>query len=377
MKIGFFHITTLAHKNSGVLRYGKLLAQETRRQGLEAVEAEHILQNSNFNTFEITDKLRALNGIDVLHLQYNPKCWGRSYCHEVVEYVFDVFRDVPIFLNLHDVYHKDYPRSIVMSSIIQAIAKFATAMNLIDSDNSINYMVSNTKAYQQIKTKASRCILFDEFDHAFINCNHSFINPHFVESPANINTPSSMKSKHVIGFLGFAGWRKGIDIFLRAMKLLDNEYEFIVIGGQEKDAFNQRYKGKYQEYFDSRRLRATGFLSDDELSEAINEVDLAVCPFRMFSASGSLSTWIAHEIPVLSNELRKIASYNKAVKGSILTYKPNTPKSLADQISNFFDADLKKDQKTFVQKLKEKLSLRNIVQRNIEEYKKVLQHDNK
>ena len=374
MKIGFLHITTTAHKNSGVLRYGKMLAKETRAQGLAVLEAEHLLESNQFDKNKLIAPLKPLEEIDLLHLQYNPKCWGRTYCHQVIAEVIRQFENIPIVINLHDVYFKDYPRSLLLSAILQPAARLATRFGITTEDNSFNYIVSNHHAYKQIREQVKQCLVFDQYDASKIGLPNTTIIPHFVESPPARNAQSS-SDKRVVGFLGFAGWRKGIDIFLRSMKFLDENYEFVVIGGQEKEEFIKAHYEDYGPYLSNGKLSATGYLSDDDLTQAIYGVDLAVCPFRTLSASGSLSTWIAHEIPILAHALDKIKTYNQIESGAIAMYKPNRPEKLAEEIKRYFDLEERDQLKSRIRELKNKLSLKTIVAQHISVYKKVLAHD--
>jgi len=61
--------------------------------------------------------------------------------------------------------------------------------------------------------------------------------------------------------------------------------------------------------------------------------DLAICPFKNCSASGSLSTWISVAHPtILAFDLPPKRKYNRLEPGAIKTFHPYTPAALAQAI---------------------------------------------
>ncbi len=60
------------------------------------------------------------------------------------------------------------------------------------------------------------------------------------------------------------------------------------------------------------RVRITGYVDEDTLNQYLAATDVAVCPFREATASGSLSTWIAAGRPLVVSDLPLFAPYRAA-----------------------------------------------------------------
>jgi hypothetical protein len=81
------------------------------------------------------------------------------------------------------------------------------------------------------------------------------------------------------------------------------------------------------------RLEVTGYLDDAAYGAALRQADLAVCPFEdNKAASGSLSSLIAVDCPILASDTHLIAEYNALSAGAIATFSPFTPRALAARI---------------------------------------------
>jgi glycosyltransferase involved in cell wall biosynthesis len=73
-------------------------------------------------------------------------------------------------------------------------------------------------------------------------------------------------------------------------------------------------------------------LPEQQLEQYLMATDVAVCPFRSLSASGSLSTWISTARPIVATDLPQIAEYNAVAPGAIAIFRPHSPEALAGAV---------------------------------------------
>jgi len=132
--------------------------------------------------------------------------------------------------------------------------------------------------------------------------------PHFVEHrpdspPAR---PAGTAEKTII-VAGFIFGTKGHQVLLDAMPLLPG-VRVAFVGGASAGAGGS---GRHDAMFEVARrhgvgdwLEVTGYLPEEEYQRRLAEADLAVCPFYPHkSASGSLSSLIAADCPVLASDI--------------------------------------------------------------------------
>jgi hypothetical protein len=116
----------------------------------------------------------------------------------------------------------------------------------------------------------------------------------------------------------------------------------------------------------------TGYVPEESLDRYLAATDLALCPFREASASGSLSTWIAAERPILASKLPLFAEYNERVPGAIATFHPYTPERLATRAVEAFRRP-KSEVHARLRALRESLSVPEIIAQHHEVYCRVLE----
>lgn len=119
------------------------------------------------------------------------------------------------------------------------------------------------------------------------------------------------------------------------------------------------------------RLRITGYLSEEELERYLVATDLAICPFKNCSASGSLSTWISVAHPtILAFDLPQINEYNRLEPGAIKTFQPYTPAALAQAIRQLLPT-CGESYAPAVERLRQRLSMPAIFDEHLSHYRHV------
>jgi glycosyltransferase involved in cell wall biosynthesis len=149
--------------------------------------------------------------------------------------------------------------------------------------------------------------------------------PHFVEPrPPLANRAAAkrrlkLQGRRIVSVLGFIHRRKGHDFVVNALPHLPPDVTVLFIGraGRKDDGFLEALRTQAEALGVTDRLRITGYVPDEALDDYLAATDVAVCPFREASASGSLSTWIAAGPPLVTSDVPLFAEYNALVPGTL------------------------------------------------------------
>ena len=76
-------------------------------------------------------------------------------------------------------------------------------------------------------------------------------------------------------------------------------------------------------------MRFLGYLPEDELEQVLVATDVALCPFRLMSASGALATWISAGRPIVASDLAPIRELDALAPGLMRRFSPYEAPALA------------------------------------------------
>jgi glycosyltransferase involved in cell wall biosynthesis len=194
--------------------------------------------------------------------------------------------------------------------------------------------------------------------------------PHFIEEPKHSFDAQESKSrlgftgKTVLTILGWLNPRKQCEVAVDALAHLPEEFHLVLAGGALRDLpeYGDVLKARAQAAGVASRVHITGYLDDEEQARYIAATDLALCLFRKVSASGSLSTWIAHGRPVLATRIPELEEYNRQVRDALTWCKSLEPAAVAEAIAGSCRGDLAASAAR-VQKLREGLDVASVWQR--------------
>lgn len=340
MTIGYVHVGAPEH---GVSRYGRLLAAEARtRRALRVLERELPLTGDpEIERQRIVELGTQLAGADVVHLQYNSQLtngvWGAAW--EPLRRLRLLARSVraPLAVTLHDV------------CTLPPLSAREILRDPVQGVRTTRLRAPQYVTLQWLRRRTARLLVCSEYERARAGARHPRVTviPHFVErrelptSTGAAKAALGLEGKRVVTLLGYIHQRKGHALLIDALAELPADVVVVFAGGtpQADDSFLRSLWSRAAERGVSDRLRVTGFVPDEELTPYLAATDLAVCPFRSMSASGSLSTWIAVERPILASDLPQIAEYNTLEPGVIRTFTPITASSLAQTIRAALDVD--------------------------------------
>ena len=367
IRIGFLHLASKAQERSGIKRYGRRLARAMAgTPGVEVVEVEVTLERSERTNVRLIRRAAdALGDADLAHIQYSPHLWADNHQRRALVRlcVFLLRFRGPIVCSLHDVVAWSGPyaqRRPDRSRPWQELRRLSPRYLLRYMTHQVLLRLTSCR-FVCTAWEARHCAAPDGPKLAVIPhyVDTDMVLPDKVVARRRLGIPDDVK---VVTLQGFIVRRKGHDLLVEAIPLVRTDCLFVFAGAPASAAQEQWLSGlldRAEVLGAGERLRVTGYLTDEAMADYLAATDLAVCPFRAMSASGSLSTWIAAEKPVLTSRLPQIDEYNRVVENAIVTVAPNSPTDLAASIDRFF-ANAQESRTKGVGKLKTLLSLSTI-----------------
>lgn len=331
MRLGFLHLGEPEH---GVSRYGRILATEARtRPELEVTEAICSVSDDDGSTLVAAAK--ALSSCDVVHVQHSPGVWGGGW--RQVRHVRAFLRAcrAPLVATLHDVYPGDTWK-------LWRSDRRSPGRWLRGQRREFERGWPSRRAASQLVRQAETSLVCSDLEQERLSARSSGEGrieriDHFVEQRGSLPAREAARAdfqlvdRRVVTLLGFIHPSKGHALLVRALRRLPDDVMVVFAGRPSpgNEAFLVSLQERAKRDGTSERLRVTGFLTEREQERWLVASDLAVAPFRYFSASGSLSTWISVAKPLLCTALAQIAEYDRIERGAIATFEPYRPKALA------------------------------------------------
>jgi glycosyltransferase involved in cell wall biosynthesis len=172
------------------------------------------------------------------------------------------------------------------------------------------------------------------------------------------------QNKKVLLFFGFIRDYKGLDILLRAMKLLPEDYH-LIIAGEVYGNFN-----KYQEIIDELKLQNSitllnRYITDDEVPAIFSASDVCVLPYRSATQSGIISVAYQYNLPVIATDVGGLRETLEQDNTGLIVEK-NDPGELAAKIQYYFENNLKVELSNNIDLFKSKYTWENLAKKILE-----------
>ena len=373
MQIGYLHIGTFDH---GVTRYGQSLAREAKKcDNIEVIEAGfELVDDWKANVKKIIQSAHQLSQADIVHFQFSQWIWGKKL-RLFYLWLFITSCKCPTVATLHDIYVKEFSLNHRQAILNLEFKKIAKSLQAKLAWNNFFYRI--LLSFLQTAFVCTR----QEQERLRSITGHSLQQkikniPHFVEQrekkidPHTARKSLKLDNYKVVTLLGWIHKRKGHDIAVEALGMLPEHFIMIFAG-----KFNERSIGfadgllkRAEQLGVSDRLRITGYLSEGELEQYLFATDIALCPFRNCSASGSLSTWISVQHPrILAADLPQIQEYNSISPNSLKLLESLSPKAIVKSIIELENSS-SVDQVFAVEMLQKKLEMSIIFDEHLRLY---------
>lgn len=354
LRVAFLH---LGKEGGGVPRYGRILAEGAAADPqIEVVEVDAGGRDAGPGALRRAG--REASAADLIQVQWKLADWGGGWRGFVRLCWVLLWARRPVVATLHDVYSPKRRRD--------------------------RWLRPDAWALRVLRMRARRLVVHAEEERrrlsGMVPAAKVAVVPHFVEQrpplpePAAARRELGLEDRRVVTLLGFITERKGHRMLLEALPLLAADVS-VVIAGAPITGRNFRRKELVTlaaELGVTDRVVFTGFVGDEMLTRVLAATDVAACPFKDVSASGSLSTWISAGTRIVASDLPAIREYDALSRGAIRRFLPRTPKALAAALTAALaDAAAHPGPDAAIQRLAEALALPRIVARYVDVWREV------
>lgn len=392
MKIGYLHVGVPLQQESGVTRFGRLLAGGVSQiDGIEVHEVSVLFgEDEAENLTQLNTAAQQMQDCDLVHLQYNKHTWGVGWKQLKRLQAFQKACPCPLVITLHDVYYGSYPADHPLKYLWRENKRQRSFSGFKSLSLRSTYRVfqdefrANRQTMQWILSRSSQVIACTKTEAQRIKhypaAERIQAIPLYVEPRSPQFTHEAAKAHLgleddiVIVIQGFIYEGKGHPLMVAALPHLPKSVKVIFAGGVAPQ--QERYMENLKRFMDdlkvSDRITITGYLSDDDLNTYLMAADLALCPFQGMAASASLATWIALDRPILASKLPQIEELNTLVPGAIQTFESLTPEGLALTLLKWLlESPDPSEQQRCIAELRERLSLLRIAQDHSQIYQRI------
>lgn len=350
LTVGYLH---LGKVGSGVRRYGQIVAEAAaRRADLHVISADAGDREASIADLRLAG--RRLADADVIHLQWKLADWGGGVASLARLEVLLAASRRPTVVTLHDVYSAPRARDRWLDPGLLGMRRLSlTARALVVHSDEERRRLAGIAAGARVVTV-----------------------PHFVEERELPMTREDAKlalglgGRRVLTLLGFMTRRKGHRLALETLVRLPDDV-FVLFAGapiEGREARGEELEAYARELGVADRVRFTGYVPDAELERILAATDVAVCPFRDMSASGSLATWISTARPIVTSDLPAFRELDALAPGSLRIFTPLTADAAAARIRDVLGEALPAVDPG-VDRLRTLLATPRIVERYVEVYR--------
>lgn len=262
--------------------------------------------------------------------------------------------DRPVALYLHDIYGKGALRN-VLEKIRGKLApkavpaqqdKSAAAPQAAKSGLLSKILSYEERFMRAVDPYVTRYIVSNEIEKGrlkkFVAVNKISVLPHFIESRElscdkdTAKTKLGLAGRKVVTLLGFIVERKGHEDAIDVLAKLAPDTH-LVFAGKGEEAYVSNLRALAAAKGMANRLSATGYLSEEDLNLYLAASDVAVCPFRDVSASGSLATWLSAARPIVAYDLPLMKDYQKKFPAQVHLARKGDVADFAKVVKSLLD----------------------------------------
>ncbi len=292
------NLVTSWNKQCGIATYSAFLAEELRKKVKLFVTS--LAEKNALNPYFIILGYRVGHSNDLVHVQFEYGLFpslklGKKTLTAFAALLFYsglAFGNRKVITTIHE------PRKTISASRTSAL--FYT--KLIDG---LIFAVSDLIVVHMIESKALMKTAYGIGESRLLVIPHgSFESPVFQDKDA-CKLQLGMKNKTVLTILGFVTPKKGHDLVVPLLPLMDANVQLVVAGGPQNSedvAYVEKLKKQAEQYHVADRVTFTGYLQD--LTCVLNATDIALLPYRNVTDSGILHLWIAQRVPTIASDLK-------------------------------------------------------------------------
>ncbi|MEM9186222.1 MAG: glycosyltransferase [Planctomycetota bacterium] len=330
----------------GLHRYARLLSKGVAEAGTDCQTVACALTGDEAVDAAAIDAVIDLSrDADVCHYQFNPRVWGGGAA-SVLRNLSALHQRCacPCVVTIHDAAELPgaartlRPRRVAGPAWAQGGYTTAVRDALrsgVRHARTGRVRKLRRRVLAELSTAPAARVVFNRLEASFLEslpgAGRVEVVPHFVEPRSLGDGPPSdarfdiPEDALVVTSLGFIHERKGSDLLIEALPKLPRNAIAVLAGepvrSRQAAAYADGLRRLAEQLGVAARVRWTGFLEDEALEWVLRRTDIAVCPFRSVSASGTLSTWLSAGKPILASRLPQLEEYERLAPGAIRFFK--------------------------------------------------------
>lgn len=211
-------------------------------------------------------------------------------------------------------------------------------------------VMSNTVRDDLLKLKPDA--IYEEHPHPIYN--HFGAKLTKEEARKLLNIPINKK---VLLFFGFIRDYKGLDILLKSMKMLSDEYH-LIIAGEVYGSFDKYNDLISRLHIQNKISKHIHYIDDNNVPKYFSAADVCVLPYKSATQSGIIGICYQYNLPVVATDTgslkEMIEPFNTGLIINGLDYQ-----SVTDTIQKFFASNIEKYSEN-IEQYKEKYSWENL-----------------
>lgn len=347
------------HANAGgVASYTKNLVESLSSQGLKvdvfanAIKEKESYTENNVKVFRCWKRgtffflnvfnciFRERKRLDLLHLQHEFFLYGSVFSAAMFPFLLFLLKILrkPCVVTIHGV----VPLSSLNSEFIKANGLKGNPLALRIGFRIIIGFIGIFSKKIIVHEDYLKKVLIEEYGlskHKVVIIHHGVEDLKSKISQDEAKGLLNFKNKKIILFFGYLSGYKGLDIFVKSFEYLKNkeDYVLIVAGGNhprlktDKKYLNEIRSLKELASKNSKNIKFTGFVPEEEIQTYFVAADLIVFPYKyLMAASGPMSFAIAYSKPfIIPKEFESLIKNDKQLFNL-------SPQGLASKIDSLF-----------------------------------------
>jgi len=176
------------------------------------------------------------------------------------------------------------------------------------------------------------------------------------------------ENKKILLFFGFIRDYKGLDLLLKSMKMLSEDYH-LVIAGEVYGSFDKYDDLISRLHIKNKVSKHIHYINDKDVPKYFSAVDVCVLPYKSATQSGIIGICYQYNLPVIATNTgslkEMIEPYNTGLIVNELTFQ-----ALTSTIEKFFSSNINKFAES-IEQYKEKYSWENLSYAILNIYSKI------
>ncbi len=306
MKIAM--VTTVGEK-CGIAAYSVELVEALRRLPRMEIEVVPItVGHQSLEHYEAQARILNAEDVDIVHIQHEHSFWGGILPGHSAYWTFRYLIKKPVVVTAHTTYSlaqmlrlktERRPHIWLAKKVLTLRKGYRDSVDIAPFASAYT-IVHTTEAGRELVARGA-----DPHNVAVIPAGV----PKTVPAPSEgraFREKYGLQGKRVLTLFGYVVASKGYEMTLDILPSLPPDTVFVVAGGArtpDMEPYLLQLKERVEKAGLANRVVFTGYLSDDEIAEAMAGTDLVLVPHLQATGSYSVMVPLSYGMPIVSSDL--------------------------------------------------------------------------